>query len=72
MDERFDAMEKQIERLQKDIVDLKIEQGRMTERLERLTKRAERQDAIDSGVVVGTIIALLGVFAKLLGMLDRL
>ncbi len=56
---------------QKDLVELKVGQARLEEKVDGLAKRVESQEFISRCVLIGLIVAILGGFAKLFGLVGN-
>lgn len=68
LDAKFDKVDARFDSLSKDITDLKVGQARLEEKVDGLSKRMDNQEFISRGVLIGLIVAILGGFAKLFGL----
>jgi uncharacterized protein YgbK (DUF1537 family) len=60
-----------LDNLQKDVTDIKIGQARLEEKVDGIGKRLENQEFISRGVLIALIVAILGGFAKLFGLVGN-
>lgn len=51
--------------------ELKGEIGILDQKIDGLTKRVDTQDFINRGVIVGLVLAILGGFAKIFGLVSK-
>ncbi|HEY9872657.1 MAG TPA: hypothetical protein V6D12_04445 [Candidatus Obscuribacterales bacterium] len=72
-------IDQKLDSISKDITDLKVGQARLEEKVDGLEKRLEEkidglgkrmdnQEFISRGVLIGLLVAILGGFAKLFGL----
>jgi len=67
---RFDKLEIKIDKIGEDITDLQVKVGVLSEKVEEITKRLDTQEFINRGVIIGLILAVLGGFAKVFGLIN--
>lgn len=71
VESKLDTLQKEfnqkLDTLQKDVVDIKIGQAKLEEKVDGLGKRLDYQEFINRGVIIGLLAALLGGLAKMLG-----
>ncbi len=65
MDKRFDKIETKIDNTQKDIIDIKLSQGKLEEKINGVEKRLENQEFLNRTVVAGVVLALLANVVKM-------
>jgi len=63
--------EQKLDNLSKDVADLKVGQARLEEKVDGIAKRLDNQEFVSRGVLIGLIVAILGGFAKLFGLVGR-
>lgn len=69
IDAKLDILSRDVAEIrQKDLVELKVGQARLEEKVDGLSKRMDNQEFISRGVLIGLIVAILGGFAKLFGI----
>lgn len=61
-------IDQKLETLSRDVTDLKVGVARLEEKVDGLSKRMDNQEFISRGVLIGLIVAILGGFAKLFGL----
>ena len=66
--EILNKIDQKLDNISKDITDLKVGQARLEEKVDGLSKRMDNQEFISRGVLIGLIVAILGSFAKLFGL----
>ncbi|GAC1486018.1 MAG: hypothetical protein NVS2B14_22210 [Chamaesiphon sp.] len=72
INQKLDTISKDIAEIrQKDLVELKVGQARLEKKVDELGKRLDNQEFLSRGVLIGLIVALLGGFAKLLGIVGN-
>ncbi len=78
IDERFDEVNQKLEGLQKNVTDLKVGQAEfkgdikaLDTKIDGIGKRLENQEFISRGVLIALIVAILGGFAKLFGIVGN-
>jgi hypothetical protein len=83
IDQKLDTLSRDVAEIrQKDLVDLKVGQARLEEKVDGLEKRLEEkidglgkrmdnQEFISRGVLIGLLVAILGGFAKLFGLVGN-
>lgn len=81
-DQRLDKLEQKIDNVAKDVNDLKVSvaEGKaelrgdikaLNEKVDGLGKRLETTEFINRGILIGLIVAILGGFAKLFGLVGN-
>jgi DNA anti-recombination protein RmuC len=68
LDEKF---EQKIDKLDEKVDKLSIEMATVKTKLDGLDKRMENQEFLSRGVLIGLIVAILGGFAKLFGLIGN-
>jgi prefoldin subunit 5 len=75
LDEKFeqklDKLEQKIDKLDEKVDKLSIEMATVKTKLDGLDKRMENQEFLSRGVLIGLIVAILGGFAKLFGLIGN-
>ncbi len=72
IDQKLDNLSKEVAEIrQNDLVVLKVGQARLEEKVDGLSKRMDNQEFLSRGVLAGLLLALLGGFAKLFGMIGQ-
>jgi predicted nuclease with TOPRIM domain len=78
LDKRFEQIDKRFDELQKDITTVRVEIAGVKgdvklvdEKVNGLGKRLENQEFISRGVLIALIVAILGGFAKLFGLVGN-
>ena len=66
IDKKLDKIEDKIDNAQKDIIDIKISQGKLEEKINGVEKRLENQEFLNRTVVAGLVLALLANVVKML------
>ena len=71
LDRKLDAVNSRLDTISKDVVDLKVGQARLEEKIDGMdknfSKRLDYQEFISRGVLIGLLLALFGGLAKLFG-----
>lgn len=60
-----------LDRIEQSLVELKVGQARLEEKVEGLSKRIDNQEFISRGVLIGLIVAIAGGAAKLFGFIGN-
>ncbi|MBF2019661.1 MAG: DUF1640 domain-containing protein [Hydrococcus sp. C42_A2020_068] len=60
-----------IDNVAKEVTDLKVSVARLEEKTDGLSKRLETTEFVNRGIFVSLIIAILGGFAKLFGLIGN-
>jgi hypothetical protein len=68
LEEILSRIERKIDKIDERLTHLEIGQAKLTEKVDGLAKRLENQEFISRGVLIALIIAILGGFAKLFGV----
>jgi paraquat-inducible protein B len=68
LDEKF---EQKIDKVDEKVDKLSIEMATVKTKLDGLDKRMENQEFLSRGVLIGLIVAILGGFAKLFGLIGN-
>lgn len=71
IDERFDKIDEKLENLQKEITDVKIEQAKLSEKIDGLSKRVDNQEFTNRGILIALVVAIIGSVAKLVGLIGN-
>jgi peptidoglycan hydrolase CwlO-like protein len=75
LDEKFeqklDKLEQKIDKLDEKVDKLSIEMATVKTKIDGLDKRMENQEFLSRGVLIGLIVAILGGFAKLFGLIGN-
>jgi predicted RNase H-like nuclease (RuvC/YqgF family) len=75
LDEKFeqklDKLEQKIEKIDEKVDKLSIEMATVKTKIDGLDKRMENQEFLSRGVLIGLIVAILGGFAKLFGLIGN-
>lgn len=75
INQKLDRLDNKIdvkfETLQQNIIDIKVGQARLEEKVDGLGKRLDFQEFINRGVLVGFILAILAGLAKLYGIVGN-
>jgi prefoldin subunit 5 len=75
LDEKFeqklDKLEQKIDKVDEKVDKLSIEMATVKTKLDGLDKRMENQEFLSRGVLIGLIVAILGGFAKLFGLIGN-
>ena len=64
-------MEQRLERIEQILIELKVGQVRLEEKVDGLSKRLENQEFISRGIIIALIVTILGGFAKLFGLIGN-
>ena len=68
LDQRFDKLEDKTDKIEDKVDHLSVDMATVKTKLEGLDKRLENQEFVSRGVLIGLVIAILGGFAKLFGL----
>ncbi len=75
LDEKFeqklDKLEQKLDKVDEKVDKLSIEMATVKTKLDGLDKRMENQEFLSRGVLIGLIVAILGGFAKLFGLIGN-
>ena len=64
-------MEQRLERIEQILIELKVGQVRLEEKVDGLSNRLENQEFISRGIIIALIVTILGGFAKLFGLIGN-
>ena len=81
LEKKIDKLDGKIDKVSEDVNQLKVDMTRseaeikgeikiLGEKIEGLNKRIDTQEFINRGVIVGLVLAVLGGFAKLFGIVS--
>ncbi|GBF82636.1 hemolytic enterotoxin [Aphanothece sacrum] len=71
IDQLSQDVDQKFNKLSEDVNSVKVSVVRLEEKVEGLSKRAESQEFVSRGVLIGLIVAILGGAAKLLGFVGN-
>jgi hypothetical protein len=69
--EYLDRFEQKIDKVDEKVDKLSIEMATVKTKIDGLDKRMENQEFLSRGVLIGLIVAILGGFAKLFGLIGN-
>jgi exonuclease VII large subunit len=70
-EQKLDKLEQKIDKLDEKVDKLSIEMATVKTKIDGLDKRMENQEFLSRGVLIGLIVAILGGFAKLFGLIGN-
>jgi predicted RNase H-like nuclease (RuvC/YqgF family) len=70
-EQKLDKLEQKIDKVDEKVDKLSIEMATVKTKLDGLDKRMENQEFLSRGVLIGLIVAILGGFAKLFGLIGN-
>jgi len=70
-EQKLDAVNSRLDTISKDVVDLKVGQARLEEKVDGLGKRLDNQEFISRGVLIGFFVAVLVGLAKMFGFVGN-
>jgi predicted nuclease with TOPRIM domain len=70
-EQKLDKLEQKIDKVDEKVDKLSIEMATVKTKIDGLDKRMENQEFLSRGVLIGLIVAILGGFAKLFGLIGN-
>ncbi len=70
-EQKLDKLEQKLDKVDEKVDKLSIEMATVKTKLDGLDKRMENQEFLSRGVLIGLIVAILGGFAKLFGLIGN-
>jgi peptidoglycan hydrolase CwlO-like protein len=70
-EQKLDKLEQKIDKVDEKVDKLNIDMATVKTKIDGLDKRMENQEFLSRGVLIGLIVAILGGFAKLFGLIGN-